>query len=124
MITADFWKTLSGLRACSRRILVALEEGDLDELERLSRESEETLAVLKPVLEERMAHPEHNEDDIRLAEMVDDLKLMNERIVEELEIGKQQIANEIGEVRENRLRLVQYRDAALAKEPQLVDLDG
>ena len=123
MITEEFWQRLSGLRACSRLILVALEERDHDALEHLSRESEETLAVLRPVIEERRAHPDSNEDDERLVEMLEDLKLLNDRIVEELALGREHVRQELGDVRESRLRLVQYRDTVIDREPALVDRD-
>ena len=123
MITTEFWQSLSGLRACSRRILVALEEGDFDALVRLSRESERTLAELRPVIEARMEHPERTEEDELLAEMLEDLRRMNDRIVEELALGRQAVADELGEVRESRLKLVQFRDAAVASEPSHVDRD-
>ena len=107
--TTRFWERLREVRLCSRRLLVALEEDDVDEVERLSRDAEELLAELKPVIEERLRTSERSEDDEMLGEMLSDLAAMNGRILEELAERTERVRRDLAEVRENRLRLTHFR---------------
>ena len=52
-ITPDFWKKLAEIRSLSRLVLVALEEENVEEVERLSRDSERLMAEIRPTVEAR-----------------------------------------------------------------------
>ncbi len=108
-ITPDFWEKLSQVRTISRLILNALEVNDIEEVERLSRESDALMAQIKPIIEERAAAVERTEDDLHLKELLIELQKMNDRILEEVVLHRDATKKELCTIRENKLRLVHYK---------------
>lgn len=108
-ITPEFWDKLSQIRTISRLTLNALEENDIDEVERLSRESDQMMSEVKPVIEARAADSERNEDDLLLKELLFELQKMNDRILEEVIIHRDATKKELSMIRESKLRLVHYK---------------
>lgn len=119
-ITPEFWDQLSQVRTISRLTLNALEENDIDEVERLSRESEELMAQIKPVIEARASATERNEDDMLLKELLVELQKMNDRILEEVVLHRDAAKEELARVRDGKLRLVHYK-SNVKPDPELLN---
>lgn len=119
-ITPTFWKNLERIRNCSRLVLAALAENDVERVEQVTRESETLMAEIAPVLEERRQDPNRNEDDEMLFEIVHELKQMNTRIIDELKVRADETRVEIGRIRESRLKLVHHRPQ-LSIHPSILD---
>ena len=111
-LTPSFWHRLTSLRSTSRLILVALEESDIAEVKRLSRAMERDLARIKPVIEARVADPNRTEEDGQLAEILEELKGMNDRILEEIAVKSRETLEEVGMLHENRLKLAYYKSSS------------
>ncbi|MCB9834113.1 MAG: hypothetical protein H6807_16750 [Planctomycetes bacterium] len=120
-ITPDFWKKLAEIRSLSRLVLVALEEENVEEVERLSRDSERLMAEIRPTVEARGQAAERNEDDLLLRELLGELATMNQRILEELDLRREAVRAELGRVREGKLKLVHYRSSR-EREPEMLDI--
>lgn len=121
-ITPEFWDQLAKIRSISRLVLVALAEDDIEEVERLSRESDRLMTAIRPVVEERARVKEGNEDDV-LRKLLRELGVMNQRILEEIEVRRNEVREELGRVRDSKLRLVHYRNAH-EPEPELLDIES
>ena len=119
-ITPGFWDKLTRVRSISRLTLDALETEDIDEVERLSRESDVLMGELRPIIEARAASKERTEDDALLKELLIELKTMNDRILEEVTLHRDATQAELGVIRESRLRLVHYR-SGVQPEPAVLD---
>ncbi len=122
-ISADFWEKLKRIRSLSRLVLVALEEDDVDRVERLSKESERLMAEIRPTVEARGEVVERNEDDIQMRELLGELGRMNQRILEVLDERREEVRAELGRVRDGKLKLVHYRNSA-EREPELLDVNS
>ena len=120
--TAEFWQTLTRLRTSSRLILAALEDDDVEQVERLSRDAERDMASIRPIVDARVADSDRTEEDEQMAEMLRDLKDMNDRILEVLSVKSTETSTRIGEIRENKLKLVHYRSAD--RGPRVLDHRG
>ncbi len=119
-----FWKRLTRLRAISRLILAALEEDDVDRVKALSEEAEERMAEIRPIIESRLQDPDRTEDDAQLAEMVGDLKLMNDRILDVLSVKAEETRRAIGEAKETRLRLMRFKASRGGHDARVIDRRG
>lgn len=119
-MTTIFWSNLERIRSCSRLVLTAIEQDDIAEVERITKESETLMAEIRPIIEERRQDPNRNEHDEVLFEIVNELKKMNDRIIEELQVRAEETRVEIGRIRENRLKLVHHRPN-LNINPSLLD---
>ena len=119
-LTTRLWERLAEVRSLSRLILVALEEDDVVEVERLARRSDRAMAEIGPRLEARRLDGGGSEDDAMLGEILADLKRMNDRILEELALRAAETRESLGELRHARLRLVHHRHGA-TQEPALLD---
>ena len=108
-ITPEFWEKLSQVRNLSRLTLNALEEQDIEEVERLSRESEDLMHELKPIIEARSRSEERNDDDVLLKELLLELQKMNDRILEEVTLHRDATLEELKRIRSSKLRLVHYK---------------
>ena len=108
-ITPEFWEKLSQVRSISRLTLNALEENDIEEVERLSKESDLLMGEIKPVIEARASAKERNDDDLILKDLLVELQKMNDRILEEITLHREAAHKELCMIRESKLRLVHYK---------------
>lgn len=119
-ITPDFWEKLSQVRTVSRLTLNALEDNDIDEVERLSKESDALMAEIRPVIVARAEATERNEDDLLLKELLVELQKMNDRILEEVILHRDATKKELCTIRESKLRLVHYK-SNIKPDPALLN---
>lgn len=119
-ITPDFWDKLSQVRTISRLTLNALEDNDIDEVERLSKESDAVMSEIKPIIEARAASAERNDDDVLLKGLLVELKTMNDRILEEVILHRDEAKQELHLVRSSKLKLVHYK-SNMQPDPALIN---
>ncbi|MFT7617208.1 MAG: hypothetical protein ACI97A_000842 [Planctomycetota bacterium] len=119
-ITPDFWDKLSQVRTISRLTLNALEANDIDEVERLSKESDAVMTEIKPIIEARAESADRNEDDFLLKELLIELQTMNDRILEEVIHHRDETLKELNQIRSSKLKLVHYKSTA-QPDPALIN---
>ncbi|HGY92703.1 MAG TPA: hypothetical protein ENK43_16155 [Planctomycetes bacterium] len=119
-----FWQRLTRLRSISRLVLAALEEDDVDRVKALSEEAEERMGEIRPIIESRLQDPDRTEDDEQLADMVGDLKLMNDRILDVLSVKTEETRRAIGEAKEARLRLMRFKATRGGQDARVIDRRG
>ena len=107
-----FWLALHRVRQASRLILVALDDDDLDQVQRLSRVCARDMDRIRPAIEARLDRADRTEDDEALAVMLRELSLANDRIVQTLMERRRETAEALGEVRSNRLRILRWRSGS------------
>ncbi|MEE9391610.1 MAG: hypothetical protein V3W41_03805 [Planctomycetota bacterium] len=114
--TPEFWDNLQELRKLSQRVLVALEADDLNEVAKLANRSDDLLSDIKPEIDRRCLL-----GDTELSEVLEGLRRMNDRIVEELDCKRAATAFEIEQTRSSRLQLNRYKSGN-PREPELLDI--
>lgn len=123
LLDLHLWKALEELRNTSQMVLVALENDDIDLVQRLANEADEWLALLRPEIERRAAEAPLTEADQAFTEVVHELQTINGRILERIDEKKKESAQRLGDLRRHRLKLVHYR-ASQAAEASRLDEEG
>lgn len=104
-----FWKVLERLRTTSQLVLIALENDDTAEVERLAAEAENLLAYIGPRVEERRVLSDMPEEAEALSTVLAELQRMNGAIIARIEERKRETLEKMQSLRTSRLKLVHYR---------------
>lgn len=113
----NIWASLARIRDLSRMVLAAIERDDLEEIERLSRESNALLAVVEPVLD-RMKEDSTLPADIGV--QLRELASTYQAITSALQERRDSVGRGLKEVRRNRARL-KGAGLNITSEPSLID---
>ena len=121
MMSTDFWAALRLLRRSSERVLIAIEQDDIDAVERLSRESETLVRELQSCFD--AGGPDVDEETREgFRELVRELRAINDRVLFRLAEKRNETLQRLGELRQNRLRLVRYENVDI--EPARLDVQS